>query len=249
MRHPEVATNARETLSSILGLAVEMGMIPVNPAGFRYQYPDPGSHPGDFYGQWLSTFDEQRRLLSYVHERFAGEAEERIVVLGLCQGLRKGEVFGLDGEDIDLGAGELSVLRSYTVGASGPELTAPKTPAAVRVMPIGSFALSCMRGWGLGEGPVVTDRFGKRMGPAAGSKRIRRMIERADADLPRATVFSLRHSFATARVNAGMEKTQLAALMGHRDLRTTEQYYVRQKISDLHRAVREIDAALDLDAE
>ena len=39
----KTATNARETLSSVLGCAVEMGMIPVNPASFRYTYPGDGA--------------------------------------------------------------------------------------------------------------------------------------------------------------------------------------------------------------
>ena len=46
----KVATNARETLSSILNLACEMELINKNPAGYRYQYPKSGEHEKGYYG-------------------------------------------------------------------------------------------------------------------------------------------------------------------------------------------------------
>lgn len=244
----KVATNARETLSSVLSIAVELGMIPVNPAGFRYSYPKASDLPADHMGEWLTTFAAQRPLLEYVAAEHPGEPEERIVVLGLCEGLRKGEVFGLDWEDVDLSRAELSVRRTYTVGKGGAHLTDPKTPRARRTIPVYSYALSRMLAWGPGEGPVVTVQ-GRRMGPGTGSVRLRRMLERAAAEgveLPRVTVSSLRHSFATSCANAGMEPSRLSALMGHRDIATTQRYYVRQKLENLRSDAPVVDAALGL---
>ena len=87
------------------------------------------------------------------------------------------------------------------------------------------------------------------MSPASAGTRIRRMVERGaygdGGPLPHITIKSLRH-FATARVNAGMEVTKLSAIMGHADIRTTEQYYVRQKIADLHGVGGIIDDALGM---
>lgn len=47
----KVATNARETLSSILGLAVDLHMLGQNVAGLHYQYPPANVYPEDHYGQ------------------------------------------------------------------------------------------------------------------------------------------------------------------------------------------------------
>lgn len=244
----KTATNARETLSSVLGLAVEMEMIPVNPAGFRYQYPDASNLPDDHDGVWLTTFDEHRPLLEYVAERYPGEPEERIVVLGLCEGLRKVEIMGLDWEDIDLGAAELTVRHSYGQGKGGAHLTEPKTPKAKRTIPVWAYALSRMKAWGPSSGPIVAGKDGGRMSPVTAGTRIRKMVARgsyADGEpLPGVTIKSMRHSFATACVNAGVEVTKLSAIMGHADIRTTERYYVRQKISDLRTAGDAIDSAL-----
>lgn len=74
------AQKAREVLSSIMGNAVELGMIAVNPASFRYQYPKKGD--GGRQGEWLTTFAQHRRLLEHLREHCPGAPEERMVVLG-----------------------------------------------------------------------------------------------------------------------------------------------------------------------
>lgn len=157
----KTATNARETLSSTLSLAVEMGMLTMNPAGFRYQHPQPGALIEGHAGTWLTTFAEHRALLEYVAERYPGEPEERIVVLGLCEGLRKVEIMGLDWEDVDLGASELTVHRSYGQGKGGAHLTDQKTPRARRTIPVWSYARERMEAWGPPPGQSSP-------GPAAG---------------------------------------------------------------------------------
>lgn len=55
----------------------------------------------------------------------------------------------------------------------------------------------------------------------------------------------LRHSFATACVNEGMEVSKLSRIMGHADIKTTMRYYVRQKLGDLKAAVDAMDGARD----
>lgn len=243
----KVATNARETLSSILGVAVEMGMMDVNPAGFRYQYPPPGGHAPDHYGEWLTTFAEHKAVLDRVAELHPGDVEERILVLGLCLGLRKGEVFGMDWGDVDLDGRTASVRRSYTLGEGGPRLTEPKTPRATRTLPLTEYALSRMRAWGPSDGPVLTNAEGGRLSPSTGAHRFRRMVERetfADGSpLPGLSVYSLRHSFATACINAGMEIAKVSAMLGHCDVSTTYNIYVKPKVADLRVSVGMIDDA------
>lgn len=91
----KTSTNARETLSSVLGCAVEMGMLLVNPASFRYTYPGGGAADPERGGEGLSTFGDHERLLGYLRKTRPGSCVERIRVIGLCEGLRKGEVLAL----------------------------------------------------------------------------------------------------------------------------------------------------------
>ncbi len=240
----KVATNARETLSSVLGTAVELGMIPVNPAGFRYTYPAEGGVDPEAGGEWITTFDEHRRLLDFLRETRPGSVEERIAVIGLCEGLRKGEVLALQWGDVDLDRRELSVRHTYTQGKGGSHLTEPKNRNARRTIPLRAYAAERMAAWGPGEGSVVPGRGGGLMSPVTAGKRIRNLVAGTYADgapLPRVTMASMRHSFATACVNEGMEVSKLSLIMGHADIKTTMRYYVRQKLRDLHRAVDEMD--------
>lgn len=240
----KTATNARETLSSVLGCAVEMGMLPVNPASFRYTYPGDGEVDPERGGVWLTTFAEHMRLLDFLRETAPGSCIERICVIGLCEGLRKGEILALRWEDVDLGRRELSVRGTYTQGLGGAHETDPKNRNARRVIPLRAYAAERMAAWGPGEGPVVEGVGGGMLSPVTAGERMRRFTAGAYPDgapLPRVTMASLRHSFATACVNEGMEVSKLSRIMGHADIKTTMRYYVRQKLDDLKAAVDEMD--------
>lgn len=240
----KTATNARETLSSVLGCAVEMGMLPVNPASFRYTYPGDGEVDPERGGVWLTTLAEHERLLAHLRETQPGSCVERICVLGLCEGLRKGEVLALRWEDVDLGRRELTVRGTYTQGKGGAHETDPKNRNAFRTIPLRAYAAERMGEWGPGEGPIVAGPGGGLLNPVTAGERMRRFTAGAYPDgtpLPRVTCASLRHSFATACVNEGMEVSKLSRIMGHADIKTTMRYYVRQKLDDLKAAVDAMD--------
>lgn len=238
---------AREVLSSILGSAVEMGLITVNPASFRYQYPKHGT--GGRQGDWLGTFAEHRRLLKHLAATRPGSAEERMVVLGLCFGLRKGEILGLDWERVNLDAGTVTIDREYTVGEGRAELDDPKTERAWRTVPITAWPRGRMDAWGPASGPVVTGMDGGRMNPHTATNRMRKLVSGCYEDgtpLPRITLYTMRHSFATACVAADIEIAKLSKWLGHCNVSTTYNMYVRPRLSDLQEgAVNLIDAAME----
>lgn len=245
----KAATNARGTLSSILGVAVEMGMIQNNPAGFRYQYPDASDLPPDNYGVWLQTFAEHRRLLERAAETHPCEPVERMLVLGLCFGLRKGEIFGLDWENVDFDARCIRIVQTYTCARGGASMSPPKTPRAVRAVPMTSYAESRMRAWGPPSGPVVVGRDGGRMNPRTAMKHVKRFVEResfADgSSIPRVTLHSLRHSFATACIDSGIEVSRVSKWMGHCDVSTTYNRYVKPTLAALESDAAIIDSAYE----
>ncbi len=245
----KVATNARETLSSVLSLAVEMGAMPVNPAGFTYSYPKAAQHPDDHFGVWLSTFAEIQKVLDFMEEHYPNTPEERMCVLGLCFGLRKEEVLGLDWETVFPGERRIQVVQAYTQGEGEPVLGDPKTPKAVRPVPMTSHALRRIEAWGGGDGPVVVDSKGARMRPSTARKRIARVFGASlrydnGEPLPHLTQFSMRHSFGTSCINAGIDVARLAKWMGHCDTSTTYNRYVKPKLADLRGDADIIDAAM-----
>ncbi len=244
----KVATNARDTLSSILSLAREMGIIQVNPAGFRYEYPEPNYHDPDENGVWLTSFQECRKIVEWVHRTKPGSSDERMVVLGLGFGLRKGEVLGLDWEHVDLRNKIISIKQSYTEGDEGVELTPPKTPKAYRDIPMFAYVYEIIKTWKPDQGAVVKSQRGTRMHPTTARDRIRRLFRDAyfeDGEpVPRVTQFSMRHSYGTSAINAGMEVSIVSRLMGHKDVTTTYNRYVKQRTSDLFSATANIDKML-----
>lgn len=242
----KIATNARETLSSILGVAVEMEMLVKNPASYRYQYPPQPEAPADKFGVWLTTFAAHRTLLEYLAFMYSGDAIERMVVLGLCFGLRKGEVFGLDWEDVDLIRQEICIRHTYTVAKGGAYLTEPKTAKSRRTIPITAYALARMQSWGKTAGPIVKGLDGGRMHPNTASNAMRRLVSESYPSgdkLPRVTLMSLRHSFATTCIRSGIDVATVSMWLGHKDITTTYNKYVKPLLSDLHADAKMIDAA------
>lgn len=250
----KVATNARDTLSSILSVALEMGMIDVNPAGFTYRYPEKGIRAETADGVWLTSFDEHVRLLEYLKEHHPGEAVERIVVLGLCFGFRKGEILGMDFESIDLGRMEADVMQTYVTADGGPYLSKPKTEKSIRTVPVLEWAADRLRAWdyraedidlmGHRCHPVVGNRYGKRLSPVVAANAVRRLRGESYDDgtpLPAVTMMSLRHSFATSCIRAGIDVASVSKWLGHQQVSTTYNMYVKPLLSNLHEDANAID--------
>lgn len=239
----KTATNARETLSSVLGCAVEIGMLSVNPASFRYTYPGGVADP-ERRGEWLTTFGDHERLLGYLRETWPGSCVERICMIGLCEGLRKGEVLAQRWEDVDLARRELTVRGTYMQGLGGAHETDPKNRNARRAIPLRAYAVERMAAWDPGERPIVEGVGGGLLSPVTAGERMRHFIAGSYPDgtpLSRVTMASLRHSFATACVNEDMEVSKFSRIMGHADIKTTMRYYVRQKLDGLKVAVDAMD--------
>lgn len=251
------ATNARETLSSILSLAADMGLVAKNPASSKFNYPKRPPQAPDAFGVWLSTFDEHKKVLEHVRGEHRGESVERIVVLGLCCGLRKGEILGLDWERVDLERREIRIVQTYVIGDTS-FLAEPKTEKSKRTVPLPLWALNRMKEWDVTpycspdlEGkpvhPVVVGKYGRRLSPNGAEKQVRKLREERFSDgtpMPGITMMSCRHSFATACIRAGIEVSSVSKWLGHEQISTTYNRYVKPLLSDLHGDVSTIDSII-----
>lgn len=236
----KVATNARETLSSIMSLAVEMSVIPINPASFRYQYPPKTTdHLSEDQGEWLTTWDEIVRVLDYLAEHFPDTDVHRACVLGLCFGLRKGEMIALDDSNVFAEERYIYIEATRTAGKGGVEEYDPKTPTGGRSIPVLDIAAPWIAKWSAEGGTIIKGYRGGPMNPTTLKTHFQRIFQTGNTfddgePLPKLTAFSCRHSFGTACANAKVDLTKLAAWMGHADTKTTMQYYIKQKLKNLY---------------
>ena len=252
----KTATNARETLSSILGLAATVSLIPRNPARGTFVYPEQPQKDSSHYGVWLTSFKEHRDTLLYISDHAPNASFERMFVLGLCFGLRKGEIFGMDWEQVSFTSREIKITQTYTIGEGGPSLTEPKTEQSKRTIPIPQFAFERFKKWYVVDGkpfvdpknptPIVRGLTNERMNPHTADSAVRRFRD-DHLDFPKVTLFSLRHSFATASIRTGIDVATVSKWLGHKKVSTTYDMYVKPLLTDLHKDVSIIDHAYELD--
>jgi len=153
------------------------------------------------------TKKQAHQLLDYI-KTFHSVNEYRAICLGYHAGLRKGEVFGLEWEDIDWHGWRIMVKRSY----NGPTKNGKN-----RVVPM-SDALWKTLFWtedNLKKGKVCTPF---NPGPV-----LRKACK--DARLPEITFHGLRHSFATIALNSGKNIKEVQTWLGHSKASTTIDVY------------------------
>lgn len=157
-----------------------------------------------------------------------GSRYEPVVVIGLMMGLRIGEMLALRWTDVDLNAGLLRVERTLTREKRGERYVwivgdRPKTESSARSLLMPLRVQACLRHQlteqteRLGTaGEFVVDRGdGTRyQSPANVQVGFRKLCD--DCGLPGwVTVHSLRHSYATAMLRAGVPLATVARMMGH----------------------------------
>ncbi len=150
----------------------------------------------------------------------SGEGGKRTAIRDLAMlellyssGIRLSELTGLDFDDVDLEAGTMRVL-----GKGGKE----------RVAYIGSKAraavMAYLDGRGTGKGPLFT---GKGKGGRISQRTVERLLKlyvSRSGITKDPTPHSLRHSFATHLLDAGVDLRSIQEMLGHSKLSTTQRY-------------------------
>jgi integrase len=233
--------HAWTTLSAALSAAVDLGLIPTNPARRtrlpRVEQPE----------IVILTAAEVIHLLQAVR----GDVIEPAVLLAAYAGLRRGECLGLRWADVNLKDGWAMVRRSRYVipgeiGTKGPKTGKSRgiplaEPARERLAEIvqeqaaGRLALSLPAE---GEGWVCCHADGRPLRPDTLSHRFTLLRERAG--LPAVTFHGLRHSCATLLLSLGVPSRVIADLLGHSSTTMTDQVYAHVTQEVLSDAVRRL---------
>jgi integrase len=242
-RTRKVAENTRDTLRAILSEAVQLDLLTRNLAAGRYSMPDATGTAGKAKPEpWVTDFTEHRRIIEAAVADGDAEAE-RLLVLGLCFGLRKGEILGMDWQSIDLDSGVLHVTQTYTNSEGQSDLTPPKTEASHRSIPLTPYATSALLRLigGISRIGAVNSKHGRRMSPARAKSVLSAFFKR-HPELPRLTCSSMRHSFATSAILGGVNVATVSRWLGHTDITTTLNRYVKPMQTDMEQAAKQIQA-------
>jgi integrase len=231
---PGYIDNLLKPLGGTFKYAMRKQLVTMNPLVML----TPDDRPARMERERREWSPEDVAALLEASRRLAGKSTSRqdyslLLETAIRTGLRLGELLGLQWRDIDLKQGVLSVRRQWTRDGTYSE---PKTPAAIRQVPLASEMVTKLAehklasNYSSDEQPVFASATGQplhhRNVAQRGFEAAAKEAGLLEEGQPRITFHDLRHAFASIMIECGLSSTVLARVMGHRDATTTERKYV-----------------------
>lgn len=193
----------------------------------RYQAALPGI-------RFLNTSKARMRVLSPTEQQ---ELVKRLIVqdniysfgilLALYTGLRIGEVCALRWEDFSVNSIHIQRTMQRLKTDSGKTeivIMPPKTSSSDRVIPIPKALLPIIEQRRKTSNNVLLQDNGNIVEPRLLQRKFTKLI--IACGLEKANFHTLRHTFATRCIEAGVDVKTLSELLGHLDVKTTLNKYV-----------------------
>ncbi len=242
-------------LKSILGAAVDDGIIASNPAASRSVKTPRAEHR-----RVVPWTVEQVRAIADAHP----ERYRALPILAAGTGLRQGECFGLALEDVDFLRRVVHVRQQVRL-LNGHPVYAPPKSGREREVPLPDTvavalsqhlrthpAVEVTLPWGDRSGPSTTRRLvfsgpkGASLNKNPHTQRvwIPALAAAGIAYVPRETgMHQLRHHYASVLLDAGVSIAALASYLGHADPSVTLRVYSHLMPNTEGRARQAVDAA------
>lgn len=151
--------------------------------------------------------------------------KQLIVVIPLYTGMRLGEVFALDWEDIDFDKKLIHVTKNLSVNKDGsPIVKTPKTDAGIRYVPLLPELEEYLLKARQTSGRVIVSKDGKPYNSSGATTEGNRTLRKLNVPKD-ITYHCLRHTFATMMATRINTKT-LQTILGHSDYSITMNTYV-----------------------
>jgi integrase len=207
-KSPKTVNNVLATLSRMLSVAVEWGVIEALPCTVKQlKTPRPAVAFHDF--------EDFERLVTSA--KAVNPNAYLITLLGGEAGLRCGEMMALEWSDVNLGKRQLCVRRSEWKG----HVTEPKG-GRLRYVPMTARLLGALRQHRHLRGQrVLVEQDGRSLTQKMVQDRVRWAARRAQVP---AGVHILRHTFCSHLSMRGAPVRAIQELAGHQDLSTTLRY-------------------------
>lgn len=249
---PASVISYHRTLSSILSRSVKWGYIQINPADAA-EKPSLGGHEAAYLEE-----DDARRLLELLQ---AEPVKWRApITFDLLSGLRRAELLGLRWQDVGLDEHTITIRQtSNYLPGKGVYVGTPKTTTSARPLPISTAAIMLLleyRAWQdtrreqLGDawedqdGRVFTTDTGAPMFPDSLTQWFSGFIARSG--MPKVTVHSLRHTYASLMIADGVPLVVVSRQLGHAQASTTANIYAHAIASAQAKAMQTFDRFNDI---
>ena len=249
---PASVISYHRTLSSILTRAVKWGYIQNNPADAA-EKPSLGHREAAYLEE-----EDARRLLELLQEEHI--RWRALITFDLLSGLRRGELLGLRWQDVDFDAHTVTIRQtSNYLPGKGVYVGSPKTATSARPLLLSDAAmmmLSEYREWQDGQrenlgdawedqdGRVFTTDTGAPIFPDSVTAWFSAFISRTG--LPKVTVHSLRHTYASLMIADGVPLVVVSRQLGHAQTSTTANIYAHAIASAQAKAAQTFDRFNDL---
>lgn len=191
------------------------------------------------------TIEEQQAFTNYLMNRtIEEEPYKNVFLIQMYMGLRVSEPLALRCSDIDLKRNLLNVNKTLTVDKEGKTAmgNTTKTYAGIREVPIPNFIKnSIIEQMKLAETQKEHQLFISPNGNYVDNRNVNRILKErlSDLGITGISTHSLRHTYGTRCVEAGMRSVALQRLMGHQDVAVTLNTYTsvfnRYKESELEK--------------
>lgn len=222
--------NIRDTYNNVnaaMKLAVKTHLIPYNPCE-GVTLPKKKKYKAKVY-----PVEMLNKLLT---ETKGSDIYIPILIL-VSAGLRRGELLALRWKDIDFENKVLKVRKNMVKGLKGYVIKSPKTESGIRDIRLGDNVIrelaiakaqyaQKMLAYGPGFqnlGFVISKADGSPFSPDAMTRKWTRFLERKK--LPKIRLHDLRHSNATALIQAGVNPRVVQQRLGHSDVNITLNTY------------------------
>lgn len=240
------------TLSAILSKAVRWGYIQANPADNAEKPP-----LGNREAAYLEEADARRLLELLQKEPIRWRA---VLTFDLLSGLRRGEVLGLRWCDVNFNDSTITIRQtSNYIPEKGVYIGTPKTDKSMRPLRLSSAAMTLLKeykqwqdaqkeklwdAWEDKDGRVFTTDNGAPIFPDGVTQWFTKFVKRSG--LPKITVHSLRHTYATLMIADGTPLVVVSRQMGHAQASTTANIYAHAIASAQAKAAQTFDRFNDL---
>lgn len=186
------------------------------------------------------THDEMQRFL--IQAQYDGYYE--LFLLELATGLRRGEILGLQKNDLCKQTNELHIQRQVSACDGGKTVTKPKTKTSIRTIVLPQTLTEvliehCSKTESIWMFPSPRD-ISQPLNPQSVYRKCQHILERSNCKKIR--FHDLRHTFATMALEHGMDVKTLSRMIGHKSATTTLDIYSHITNEMLNKAAVRIDA-------